>query len=99
MGRYFDAALLRLANCGTLTGTRGKYVGGYQLAHDSSLVSAADIVRAMAQTRPDDPRSRSNYTITNTVVLPALAKAEERIFEDLERISIQDLVRVSLQSR
>jgi DNA-binding IscR family transcriptional regulator len=96
-GRYFDAVLIRLANCGILTGNRGNFVGGYQLTRDPSLVSAADIVRTMAQTRPVDPRSKTNYRITNTVVLPALAKVEERIFEDLERISIQDLVRVSLQ--
>jgi Rrf2 family iron-sulfur cluster assembly transcriptional regulator len=96
-GRYFDAVLIRLANCGILTGNRGNSVGGYQLTRDPSLVSAADIVRTMARTRPVDPRSKTNYRITNMVVLPALAKIEERIFEDLERISIQDLVRVSLQ--
>jgi Rrf2 family protein len=97
--RHFVPALIRLANSGILTGNRGKSVGGYQLARDSSLVSAADIVRAMAPTRPDDPRSKTNYRITNMVVLPALATVEERIFDDLERISIQDLVRVSVQSR
>jgi Rrf2 family protein len=98
-GRYFDALLRRLANCGILTGNRGKNVRGYQLARDSSLVSAADIVRAMTEMRSDDPRSRTNYRITNTVVLPALAIVEERLFEDLGRISIRDLVRVASQSR
>jgi Rrf2 family protein len=90
--RFFEHVLNHLAHCGILTGNRGKHVGGYRLARAPKLISLADVVNAMSKMR-DGAHMDIQSPIGERVVIPALAQAEKKLFDALERITIQDLVR------
>jgi hypothetical protein len=68
-------------------------VGGYTLAA-SNLVSAADVVLTMSKMREGADLSVDS-PLGKRAVIPALAQAEKKLFETLQRISISTLARRS----
>jgi Rrf2 family protein len=90
--RHLEPALQALARGGILDSTRGPG-GGYKLAREPARITVEDILRAMGalEARQDVGHS----PLLNTVVVPAIAKAESTFLDQLSWISIKDLVRMA----
>jgi Rrf2 family protein len=89
--RHFETLIQVLAANGILAGQRGR-LGGYELARDSSLISAGDILRAVRAVEMADAKIARNR-ISENVVVPALREAERAFSEALRRITVEQLVR------
>jgi Rrf2 family protein len=89
--RHFETLIQVLAVNGILAGQRGR-LGGYELARDSSLISAGDILRAVRAVEMADAKIARNR-ISENVVVPALREAERAFSEALRRITVEQLVR------
>ena len=89
--RHFEPLIQVLAVNGILAGQRGR-LGGYELARDSSLISAGDILRAVRAVEMADAKIARNR-ISENVVIPALREAERAFSEALRRIAVEQLVR------
>jgi Rrf2 family iron-sulfur cluster assembly transcriptional regulator len=89
--RHFETLIQALAANGILAGQRGR-LGGYELARDSSLIDAGDILRAVRAVEMADAKIARNR-ISENVVIPALREAERAFSEALRRITVEQLVR------
>lgn len=89
--RHLEPVLQALVREGILRGIRGPR-GGYELARDTSQVSADDILRA-AGTVEDAEDKRPHSKLLDDIVQPALAQAEQAFSTALARIKIDDMVR------
>jgi Rrf2 family transcriptional regulator, iron-sulfur cluster assembly transcription factor len=94
--RHLEPVLQALVRCGILKGIRGPR-GGYELAREKQRVTANDILRA-ARTADDAEETYAESDLLNSIVLPALATAEQEFSVALARINIEDMIR-NAQSR
>jgi Rrf2 family transcriptional regulator, iron-sulfur cluster assembly transcription factor len=89
--RHLEPVLQALVRCGILKGIRGPR-GGYELAREKKRVTANDILRA-ARTVDEAEETYAESELLNSIVLPALATAEQEFSVALARINIEDMIR------
>lgn len=89
--RHLEPVLQALVRCGILKGIRGPR-GGYELAREKRRVTANDILSA-ARTADDAEETYADSELLNSIVLPALATAEQEFSVALGRINIEDMIR------
>jgi Rrf2 family protein len=92
--RHLEPVLFALTGNGILRGVRGP-AGGYELLHGAHLITVYDVLRAanflegLASPVPDGHLSH----IAESVVMPAIAAAEQTFAAVLKSMSIEDLIR------
>ena len=90
--RHLEPVLQALVRDGILKGIRGPR-GGYELARESRLVTANDILRAAGTADDTEEQTEASSDILNRVVLPVLASAEHEFGIALGRINVEDMAR------
>jgi len=90
--RHLEPVLQALVREGILRGVRGPR-GGYELARNESDIAADEILRAAGTVEDHDDAATSDSTLLANVVVPALARAEEKFSEALARITVADLAK------
>jgi Rrf2 family protein len=90
--RHLEPVLQALVHEGILKGIRGPH-GGYELARESRLITAEEILRAAGQADDEDKISLPNSALVNDVVRPALSAAERALSTALALITIDDMAR------
>jgi len=88
--RHLEPVLQALVHEGIFEGIRGPR-GGYTLARAQKQISVADVLRAAGTT--DDDGDALGSALLDSVVLPAIADAENAYTAALARLSIEDLTR------
>ena len=86
--RHLEPLLQALVRAGILKGLRGPR-GGYDVARDRRKITCGEIVRASVCVGDDDLDIIS--PLISTVVLPAVASAEQSYFAQLDKITVADL--------
>jgi Rrf2 family iron-sulfur cluster assembly transcriptional regulator len=89
--RHLEIMLAALVREGILKGSRGPR-GGYELARERHKVTANDILRA-AGAVDESGEKLANIELLKMVVLPALAKAEQKFGIALEGINLEEMAR------
>ncbi|MDQ0473798.1 RrF2 family transcriptional regulator [Labrys wisconsinensis] len=90
--RHLETLLQALVRHGILKGVRGPR-GGYELARERRRITAGDVVRAaMTATALDDEPAPSSRLVEQ-VIGPAVTSASEAFLAELDRITVDDLVR------
>jgi Rrf2 family protein len=95
--RHLEPVLQALVRLGILRGVRGPR-GGYELARQSSEISADEILRA-AEAVDGAEVSLTGSVLLTQIVMPKLAQAEHSFAQALARITIADLVRSAQGAR
>jgi Rrf2 family protein len=90
--RHLEPVLQALVRDGILKGIRGPH-GGYELARESSRITADDILRAAVAAEDAEELSLPDSTLLNEVVRPALVETERTFSVALGRINIDDMVK------
>lgn len=90
--RHLEPVLQALVREGILRGVRGPR-GGYELARNEGEIAANDILRAASTVEDNDDGPLSGSTLLADIVVPALARAEEKFSEALAQITVADLAR------
>jgi len=90
--RHLEPVLQALVREGILRGVRGPR-GGYELARSESDIAADEILRAAGTVEDDGDGSLADSTLLANVVVPALARAEEKFSEALAGITVADLAK------
>jgi Rrf2 family protein len=90
--RHLEPVLQALVRDGILKGIRGPR-GGYEIARELRRITAHDILRSAGSVEDAETAALPKSGLLGTVVLPALAKAEEEFAVALARINIEDMVR------
>jgi Rrf2 family transcriptional regulator, iron-sulfur cluster assembly transcription factor len=86
-----EIILAALVREGILKGSRGPR-GGYELARERHKVTANDILRA-AGAVDESGEKLANIELLKMVVLPALAKAEQKFGIAIEGINLEEMAR------
>ena len=90
--RHLEPVLQALVREGILRGVRGPR-GGYELARSESEIAADEILRAAGTVEEHDGAEVADSILLTNVVVPALARAEEKLSEALARITVADLAK------
>jgi Rrf2 family protein len=90
--RHLEPVLQALVRLGILRGVRGPR-GGYELARETTEISADEILRAAGTVDGADLSSSAGSTLVTEIVMPKLAQAEQSFAQALGRITIADLMR------
>jgi Rrf2 family protein len=91
--RYLEQVMQALVRHGVLKGVRGPR-GGYRLAKERRRITAAEIVRIVAELEvADEPPLNEASPIGEQVVRPAIQSIHAGLMQQLEQISIDDLCR------
>jgi Rrf2 family transcriptional regulator, iron-sulfur cluster assembly transcription factor len=90
--RHLEPVLQALVREGILRGVRGPR-GGYELARSESDIAADEILRAAGTVEEHDGAEVADSALLANVVVPALARAEEKLSEALSRITVADLAK------
>ena len=90
--RHLEPVLQALVREGILRGVRGPR-GGYELARSEGDIAADEILRAAGTVEDGDDRPATDSALLANVVVPALARAEEKFAEALTRITVADLAK------
>jgi Rrf2 family protein len=91
--RYLEQVMQALVRHGVLKGVRGPR-GGYRLAKERRRITAAEIVRIVAELEvADEPPLNEASPIGEQVVRPAIQFIHAGLMQQLEQISIDDLCR------
>ena len=90
--RHLEPVLQALVREGILRGVRGPR-GGYELARNESDIAADEILRAAGTVEEHDGEAVADSALLANVVVPALARAEEKLSEALARITVADLAK------
>jgi len=90
--RHLEPVLQALVREGILRGVRGPR-GGYELARNESDIAADEILRAAGTVEEHDNAAVADSALLANVVVPALARAEEKLSEALARITVADLAK------
>jgi Rrf2 family transcriptional regulator, iron-sulfur cluster assembly transcription factor len=90
--RHLEPVLQALVREGILRGVRGPR-GGYELARKESDIGAHEILRAAGTVEDNDDPPLNGSPLLENVVVPALARAEEKFSEALSRITVADLAK------
>ena len=96
--RHLEPVLQALVRHGILKGVRGPR-GGYELAREQRRISADDILRAAGTVEDRTSRRWPGRPCSASVVMPALAQAEQAFSAALARINVEDLVRSAAEIR
>ena len=90
--RHLEPVLQALVREGILRGVRGPR-GGYELARSESEIAADEILRAAGTVEDNDDAPSPVRRCWRTIVVPALARAEETFSAALARITVADLAK------
>jgi Rrf2 family iron-sulfur cluster assembly transcriptional regulator len=90
--RHLEPVLQALVRQGILRGVRGPR-GGYELARHEGDIGADEILRAAGTVEDHNEPPLNDSTLLANVVVPALARAEEKFSEALARITVADLAK------
>src|SRR5262249_28012336 len=90
--RHLEPVLQALVREGILRGVRGPR-GGYELARGEGDIAADEILRAASTVDEQDDEPATDSALLANVVVPALARAEEKFAEALARITVADLAK------
>ena len=96
--RHLEPVLQALVREGILRGVRGPR-GGYELARNESEIAADEILRAAGTVEDHDGEEVADSILLTNVVVPALARAEEKLSEALARITVADLAKSADKSQ
>ena len=90
--RYLEQVLQQLVRANVLTGVRGPR-GGYLLARERRRITVGEITRVVAALDPGEPltETESASELGRLVVRPLWAEVQERMMEELEKTTIEDL--------
>lgn len=90
--RYLEQGLQQLVREGILVGVRGPR-GGYRLARERRRISVGEIVRIVRQmeTAEDPLHDPAGSELGHKVVRPVWSELQEKLMEELEKVSIDDL--------
>jgi len=90
--RYLEQVLQQLVRAGVLTGVRGPR-GGYLLARERRRITVGEITRVVAALDPGEPltETESASELGRRVVRPLWAEVQERMMEELDKTTIEDL--------
>jgi Rrf2 family protein len=92
--RHLEPVLQALVRIGILRGVRGPR-GGYELARDSTDISANDILRAAGTVEDNNDPPGDGPPLLTEVVVPILAEAEQALAETLSKITIAELAELA----
>jgi Rrf2 family iron-sulfur cluster assembly transcriptional regulator len=92
--RHLEPVLQALVREGILRGVRGPR-GGYELARKESDIGADEILRAAGSVEDSDDSPHAGSSLLATIVVPALARAEEAFSAALARITVADLAKTA----
>ena len=92
--RHLEPVLQELVRMGILKGIRGPR-GGYELAKERRRITADDILRAAGSIEDSDDTVRPGSALLTTVVIPAVSQAERAFSVALNRINLDELVRMA----
>jgi Rrf2 family protein len=92
--RHLEPVLQALVRQGILRGVRGPR-GGYELAREESEIGADEILRAAGTVDDHDDGPATDSALLANIVVPALARAEEKFSEALARITVADLAKAA----
>jgi Rrf2 family iron-sulfur cluster assembly transcriptional regulator len=95
--RHLEPVLQALVRQGILRGVRGPR-GGYELAREESDIGADEILRAAGTVDDHDDGPVTDSALLANIVVPALARAEEKFSEALARITVADLAKAADRS-
>jgi len=90
--RSLEPLLQALVHHGILKSKRGPR-GGYELAREQRRITANDILRAAGTAAEMDCTPIAESALLNTVVMPALAQAEQAFTAALAHVNVEDLAR------
>jgi|CXWL01.1.fsa_nt_gi Rrf2 family protein len=91
--RYLEQVMQALVRSGVLKGVRGPR-GGYRLARERRRITAAEIVRIVADLEVvDEPPLNGSSPIGETIVRPAIEAIHNDLMHQLEAITVEDLCR------
>jgi|SRR5262245_147105 len=90
--RHLEPVLQALVRQGILRGVRGPR-GGYELARNERDIAADEILRAAGTVDDHNDVEVADSVLLSDVVVPALARAEEKLSEALARITVADLAK------
>jgi Rrf2 family protein len=90
--RYLEQVLQQLVRAGVLTGVRGPR-GGYLLARERRRITVGEITRVVTALDPAEPltETESASELGRLVVRPLWAEVQERMMQELETTTIEDL--------
>jgi Rrf2 family protein len=92
--RHLEPVLQALVRQGILRGVRGPR-GGYELAREESDIGADEILRAAGTADDQTEAPVADSALLANIVVPALARAEEKFSEALARITVADLAKAA----
>jgi Rrf2 family iron-sulfur cluster assembly transcriptional regulator len=92
--RHLEPVLQALVRQGILRGVRGPR-GGYELAREESDIGADEILRAAGTVDDHNDAPVTDSALLANIVVPALARAEEKFSEALARITVADLAKAA----
>ena len=90
--RHLEPVLQALVRMGILKGIRGPR-GGYELARDRRRITADEILRAAGTVEELEGPPMPASALLASVVVPALAQAEQAFATALGRINVEDMAR------
>lgn len=90
--RHLETLLQALVRHGILKGVRGPR-GGYELAKERRRITAGDIVRAAMTAAALDDEPSPSSRLVDQVIGPAVTRASDAFLTELDRITVDDLVR------
>src|SRR3954469_12775690 len=90
--RHLETVLQALVRHGILKGVRGPR-GGYELARERRRITAGDIVRAAMTAAALDDEPAPSSRLVDQVIGPAVTRASDAFLSELDRITVDDLVR------
>ncbi|HEX2654997.1 MAG TPA: Rrf2 family transcriptional regulator [Xanthobacteraceae bacterium] len=90
--RHLEPVLQALVRDGVLKGVRGPR-GGYELARERRRISVEDIIKAAESEEDETDIKLSGSVLLKSVILPAVAEAEQIFSGALARVNVEDLVR------
>jgi Rrf2 family protein len=92
--RYLEQVLQHLVRAGILSGKRGPR-GGYRLGRERTQITLGEIIRVVrkleVETEPNDPMIGS--PLAHEVVWPMWERLREGMMQQLDTITIDDLLR------
>lgn len=90
--RHLEPVLQALVHDGILRGVRGPH-GGYELGRSKEDITANEILRAAGTVEDASDDQLPGSYLVGSVVLPALAQAEQAFASALGTIHLHDLVK------
>lgn len=96
--RYLESVMQHLVRSGILRGVRGPK-GGYRLARERRRISVGEVIRFVTalERREEGWPNELGSKIGQCSVFPRLQAAEERMLNELDSITIEDICREGIK--